>query len=180
MKYQNLLILSVLLIAVIFVSGCIQESPIEEEKVVFSLGKITITNELEVRELFTNETKIVCSTETKFVLIPITIENKQNKWLKVQTTPGITGLFDDEMNRYNEEMFIRTKEGTYAVKQISLIAKEEAIPHIVPPGSTELEKFVFTIPQDREPKKLSLAYGIFASKEAEAEDWFETEMEIPS
>ena len=44
----------------------------------------------------------------------------------------------------------------------------------------ELKKAVFTIPIDREPKKLKLDYGFRPNKEAEVEDWFEIELEVSS
>jgi hypothetical protein len=142
----------------------------------FSLGKITVTNKLEVRR-FTNEIKTVNSVAgTKFIIVPITIENKQNKWLSVQTG-FLGGLIDDEYNRYMEDLFIETKEGTYAVVEISFISKEETT-HIIQPNSTEMKKFVFTIPQDRQPKKLSLSYGFSASKQAVIKDWFHAEIKI--
>ena len=179
--YKKIL-LGILVISIALISGCVEESPHEKRDVIFNLGEAIVTNELEVRELFTNETKIVTSVESKFVIIPITIENKQNQWLAIQTTPGISGLVDDEGNRYQAEMFIEANGKTYSVEEISLIGEEETFGFgtDIRPNSTELKKAVFTIPIDREPKKLKLDYGFHPNKEAEIEDWFEIELEVSS
>ena len=182
MQKQLIIIGIIALFVCVGLSGCISESPVSKGNVKFTIGDVAITNKLEIKEYFTNKTKNETSNDTKFVIISLTIENKENKWLTVQTTPGLTGLIDDEGNKYMAEMFVKINDSTYSVEQISSINKNQSFGFgtDIKPNSTEVKKIVFTLPTERKPDKLLLSYGLSANKETTSTQWFETEMNIPS
>jgi len=172
----------IVLLITIGLNGCVSESPISKGNVKFTISDVIITNKLEIKEYFTNKTKNETSNDTKFVILSLTIENNENKWLAVQTTPGLTGLNDDEGNKYQAEWFVEINDSTYSVEQISLINKDEAFNGgtDIKPNSTELKKIVFTLPIEIKPVTLTLSYGFMANKETTPTQWFETEINIPS
>jgi len=169
-------------------SGCVSESPISdisvpEGKVEFTINDVVITNTLEIRAYFGNQTENETSNDTKFVIISLTIENKENKWLVVQTTPAFTGLIDDEGNMYSSDGYVEINGSTYSVEQISSINKNETFglwTTDIKPNSTEIRKMVFTLPTERNPDTLTLSCGFRANKETTPTQWFHPEIEIPS
>ena len=182
-KWNSLIIIVIMIVTTVIVfSGCVSESPVSKGNVKFSIDDVTITSELEIESYFSNETTIEKSNDTKFVIISLIVENEENKWLAVQTTIGIGGLIDDEGNKYTAELFVEINDSTYAVEQIASIDREEAfgVSTDISPNSTELKKLVFTLPLEREPQSLKLSYGFRANKETLVEDWFITELDIPS
>ncbi len=180
MNKQLLIIWITILLLVISLSGCTSESPVSKGNVSFSIVDVTVTSELEIEQYFTNETKIEFSNDTKYVIISITIENKENKWLAVQTTPTLSGLIDDEGNEYIDNMFVRINNSTYSIEQINSIDENETLYDDISPNSTELKKIVFTIPIERIPDKLILDYGFRANELTNVEDWFDIELQLPS
>lgn len=173
----------VLLITVGF-SGCVSESPVSKKNVKFTIETVTITSELEIFDSWKNETITVTSNNSKFVIVPITIENKENKVLQVMEG-GFTGLTDDKENGYTLKMYVEINETTYSVAKITSIHENELFDGItgisteVSPNSTVLKKMVYQIPLDRTPEKLSLSYGFKENELTSVKDWYHTTMVIP-
>jgi len=99
MKRNSLIVGIMLVLTVTVFSGCVSESPVSKGNVKFTIDEVTITSELEIYDSWTNETETVISNNSKFVIISVTIENKENEILEVQEGP-FDGLTDDEGNDY--------------------------------------------------------------------------------
>lgn len=172
-----------LVLVAVGLSGCVSESPISKGNVKFTIEDVTITSELEIHDSWTNETKTVESNNSKFVIISVIIENKEDEILEVQES-FLDGLTDDEDNNYYHKMYVEINDSTYSVADITPINESELFESIigistdVPPNSTVLKKIVYEIPLDREPKKLRLGYGFKANELTSVERWFSTEMNI--
>ena len=69
-----------------------------ETMVNFNIEDVIITSELEIYDFWRDENKIEVSTDCKFVIISITIENNEDRWLAVQS--AFDSLIDDEGNKY--------------------------------------------------------------------------------
>ena len=177
---NHLIILGiVVLLLAVGLSGCVQrKTPVSEGNVIFSIEDVIVTSELEIKEYWTNETKIEVSNDSKFVIISIKIENKENKWLDVLAS--FEGLTDDKGNKYEAEMFVRLNNSIYTVEQIASIDENETLSKDISPNSTEVKKVVFTISLDREPERLELIYGFKANELTNVEDWFDIELQLPS
>ena len=184
MKRNSLIVWIMLVLTVTVFSGCVSESPVSKGNVKFTIDEVTITSELEIYDSWTNETETVISNNSKFVIISVTIENKENEILEVQEGP-FDGLTDDEGNDYYHEMYVEINETMYSVEDITSINESElfdgglGISTDISPNSTVLKKIVYQIPIDREPKKLRLGYGFKANEFTSVERWYSTEMNIP-
>jgi len=184
MKKKGFAIGLMLILIALGLSGCVSESPISKGNVKFTLGKATIMSELEIFDSLMNETKTVTSNNSKFVIIPITIENKENMMLEVQEGP-FDGLKDDNGNNYYHKMYVEINNSTYSVESITSIKKSElfdsglGISTDVSPNSTVLKKIVYQIPLDRTPEKLRLAYGFKENELTSVKDWYTTILDVP-
>jgi len=175
--------LMLILIAVGF-GGCISESPVSKGNVKFTIRTVSITSGLEIFDSLMNKTKIVTSNNSKFVIISITVENKENTMLVVQEGP-LDGLKDDSGNNYYHKMYVEINGTTYSVEDIIFIHEEELFDDIVgistdvPSNSTVLKKIVYQIPLDKKPEKLRLAYGFKENELTSVKDWYYTVLDIP-
>lgn len=156
-----------------------KEDQIEQEKVNFSIEEVIITSELEVKPLFSDEVKLEVSNNSKFIIVSLTIENKEDKWLTVQAF--YQSLTDDNGNKYDGNMFVRVNDSTYALEELVLVGEDAlSSSNDISPNSTTIKKVVYEIPLDREPDKIRLSYGFKANELTNVKDWFETELDIPS
>ena len=160
MKWHILLVIFVATVT-LFVSGCCGTSgSTNEENARFAVGKVTITEELQMKEFWTDETTILHAKDgTKFVIVPLTITNKNNKWLYVGPLQEGTGeyLEDQEGNKYAPQItFIEGKEGIYSFSQSKDLNETD---WYIAPSSTEEVKFVFVIAKYAQPKTLRIMYG---------------------
>jgi hypothetical protein len=184
MKKKGLVVGLVLILIILGLSGCVGESPVSKGNAKFTIGTVTITSELETYDSWTNETKTVVSNNSKFIIISITIENKDTKILHILEGFG-EGLSDDEGNDYYNKMYVEIDNSTYSVESITSIEREDLFDSIVgmstdiSPNSIVLKKMVYQIPLDRTPEKLSLAYGFKANELTSVEDWYHITMSIP-
>ena len=174
--------IAVLLISTVL-GGCTevnQNSEFSERDVTFNIEEVMVTSELEIYDFWRDENKIEISADSKFVIISITIENREDKWLAVQSISN--SLIDDEGDRYSAEMYIEINDLVYTVQQLTFIDEWESfgLGVYVPSNSIELKKIVFSIPIEREPNKLTLKYGLASSEYDNMINWFETELAIPS
>lgn len=156
-----------------------KEDQIEQEKVNFSIEEVIITSELEVKPLFSDEVKLEVSNNSKFIIVSLAIENKEDKWLTVQAF--YQSLTDDNGNKYDGNMFVRVNDSTYALEELVLVGEDAlSSSNDISPNSTTIKKVVYEIPLDREPDKIRLSYGFKDNELTSVKNWFETELDIQS
>jgi len=184
MKKQLMIVGIIIILLTVGLSGCIGDTPVSEGNVKFTIGTVIITSELEIYDSWTYENKTVISNNSKFVIIPIIIENKENKILEVSEGP-LDGLKDDEGNDYYHKMYVEIDNSTYSVESITSIKKEELFDDIVgistdiSPNSTVLKKIVYEIPLYRTPEKLRLGYGFKENELTSVKEGYYKIMDIP-
>ena len=170
--------IAVLLICV-GLSGCVsRRTPVSEGDVDLSIDGVLISSELEIEEYFSNETKTEVSNDTSYVIVSISVDNREDKLLRVQT--AMQSLTDDEGNTYDGKMFVTINGSTYEIDRLVLITEEEALGWSgdVSPNSTQIKKAVFEIPLDKTPKSINIAYGFKDNELSNVERWYHTTLDL--
>jgi hypothetical protein len=115
-----------------------------------------------------------------FVIISIKIENKEDKWVAVEST--YNGLIDDKGNSYSAELYVEINDYVYTIQQIAIIGEDEwfGLGIYISSNSTITKKIVFSIQISREPEKLKLKYGLASGEYNKVIEWHTAELLIPS